>query len=509
MNYSPSLKVKAEAELEYRRRSKQSELEPHRQTLLDFTRYTFEEYRDAWFHRTTCRYLERFVSGQIKRLMIFMPPRHGKSELVSRRLPAYILGKNPDAQIIATSYSSSLAKLMNRSVQRIIDEPKYADLFPNTKLSGRSVQSIAYGTWLRNSDIFEVIDHVGVYRSAGVGGSITGMGMNYGIIDDPFKNRQEADSPTIRNNVYEWYRSTFRTRLAKGGGILLTVTRWHEDDLAGRLLEDAENDERADQWAVLRFPAVADGSQEEYDTRSEGEPLWADEFNIEFLQETETSLGDYDWNSLYQQNPTPSGGSIFKADYWGDDRNRYSVIDDRQSKTVIARWIFYDTAFKSGVQNDYSVGSVFELLPDYRIRLRHVWREKVDSAFLPDEIDTLAKQYNQDEKLRGVVIEDKGSGTTSIQTIQKSAPRWLNEIISGFMPSGSKEYRAKMASIWCKRGCVLLPYPDVSLPWYNETIDTKDGELFKFPASKNDDFVDTFTMAIIYLENYLAQGYHD
>jgi len=482
-------------------------LAEHRSGLLPFTLHTFPTYQDAWFHRTICDHLDKWISGEITRLMVFMPPRYGKSELVSRRLPAYILGKDPTAHIISASYGADLSRLMNLDVQRIIDSDEYRELFPRTLLSSSNVRNNKKGgSWLRNSDMFEVVEYAGMYRGAGVGGAITGMGMNYGIIDDPVKNRKDATSPTVSNAVWQWYTSTFRTRLMGKGSILLTVTRWDENDLAGRLLRLAEENPKADQWTVLRFPAICDGSGGELDKREEGEVLWPERYDLDSLEATRASVTDQDWSSLYQQSPTVVGGSIYKQEFWAENRNRYSIHDRRQENTVIGRWFFIDTAMKSKDDSDYSVIAVVEMLPDYRIRLRHVWREKIDSAFLPQIIIDLAQRWNHDEKLQNIVIEDKSSGTTVIQTLRLVAPEWIASIIQEFQPAGTKEYRAKQGSVWCNFDMVLLPYVDELLDWYNDCISDENGELFKFPNAQNDDFVDTFSMAILFLEHYLQQG---
>ena len=178
-----------------------------RRHMADFVLYVDKRYQMNWHHRLLCEYLDRFVSGEISNLMVFMPPRHGKSELVSRKLPAFILGKDPDTSIISCSYSADLASRMNRDVQRIMDTPRYQEVFPKSKLFGKNIRSVANGTYLRNSDIFEIVGHRGVYRSAGVGGGITGMGGEFIIIDDPVKNREDADSPTLREKVWDWYTS--------------------------------------------------------------------------------------------------------------------------------------------------------------------------------------------------------------------------------------------------------------------------------------------------------------
>jgi hypothetical protein len=256
-----------------------------RKGLLNFTLYTKPNYSVQWYHRALCRKLNDFAAGKIKRLMVFMPPRHGKSELVSRRLPAFIFGRNPNAQIIATSYAADLAFRMNRDVQRIIDDPRYGQLFPNTTLNNSNVRTVADGSYLRNSDMFEIVGHTGVYRAAGVGGGITGMGGDFLIIDDPIKDQEQADSEVYREKVYDWYASTLYTRAEGDAGILITLTRWHEGDLAGRLLAQAATDPEADQWEVFNFPALKEGAPDEIDHREVDEALWPDKYPVTRLKE--------------------------------------------------------------------------------------------------------------------------------------------------------------------------------------------------------------------------------
>jgi len=198
--------------------------EQARRGMLRFAQYTFDGYVTNWHHALVCDALDQLIAGTIKRLIVLMPPRHGKSELVSRRLPAYILGRDPNARIIATSYSADLASRMNRDVQRIIDSEAYRELFPASRLWGKNIRAGAGSTYLRNSDLFEIVGAGGVYRSAGVGGGITGMGFDFGIIDDPIKNRQEANSKVYRDSLWDWFTSTFYTRQEKDARILVTMT---------------------------------------------------------------------------------------------------------------------------------------------------------------------------------------------------------------------------------------------------------------------------------------------
>jgi predicted phage terminase large subunit-like protein len=283
--------------------------------LLDFTRYTMPTYRVNWHHVLTCQYIERLLRGEIKRLMIFEPPRHGKSEIVSRRLPAYFLGRNPDAEVIACSYSSELSTSMSRDVQRIIDTRRFRNLFPNTRLSGAG--SGSGGTWKRTDDLFEIVGYRGKYRSAGVGGGITGQGMNLGIIDDPVKGATEAYSPTIREKIWNWYTRDFYTRLEKDASILITMTRWHRDDLAGRLLLQAQTESDADQWTVLRLPAIRGTEDNPEDPRKLDEPLWPWKFDKAALEKTKRQDPNA-WAALYDQDPRPEGGAWFDGSYFKD-----------------------------------------------------------------------------------------------------------------------------------------------------------------------------------------------
>jgi hypothetical protein len=321
-----------------------------RRKLLEFTRQTMSHYHAGRHHRILCDRLDRFARGELKRLMVFMPPRHGKSELVSRRLPAFILGKNPDVSIIATSYSADLAQRMNRDVQRIIDSAAYRGIFPETKLWGRSNRAGIQGTYARNTDLFEIVGKRGGYRSAGVGGGITGMGFDFGIIDDPTKNREDADSYRLRDATYEWYTSTFYTRRSSGAGILLTTTRWNEDDLAGRLLKLAETDPKADQWEVLRFPAIATENPDPADWRQPGEALWPEKFPLEELEKTRAA-SEYEWHALYQQDPRPEGGSEWHPDHF---THGAFWFDDWPEKLVV-RTLFLDPSKGAhDKQGDYS-----------------------------------------------------------------------------------------------------------------------------------------------------------
>jgi hypothetical protein len=282
-----------------------------RSSLLDFTRYTFEGYRDNWHHRLLCTRLDDFAAGKIRRLIVNMPPQHGKSELVSRRLPAYILGRDPDTPLICCSHTTQLAEEMCLDVQRIMEDDSYKRLFPGTRLPER-------GEGKKTSELFEVVGHRGRYFAAGVGKAIVGRGFRLGIIDDPTKGREAADSPTQREGVRKWYSGDFMTRRRKDAGILITATRWHVEDLVGWLRTLSEDDPHADKWEVLSLPAVAEEVRCEGDPREPGEALWPDEHPFAEL-ETTKAASVYDWWSQYQQKPRAPGSTEWPDEHFSWD----------------------------------------------------------------------------------------------------------------------------------------------------------------------------------------------
>jgi predicted phage terminase large subunit-like protein len=449
-----------------------------RRSLLDFTRFTKPDYDVGWFHESLCRVLDKFAAGEIKRLMVMAPPRHGKSELVSRRLPAYILGKNPDASIIAASYSKDLSSRMNRDVQRIIESPEYHELFPRTALYGKAIRSVANGAWLRNSEIFEVVGHRGVYRSAGIGGGITGMGADFAIIDDPIKDQKQADSPTYRQSVWDWYCSTLYTRLAKGGkgAVLITLTRWHEDDIAGRLLDLAKNDPNADQWVVIRYEAVkeTEDGQALDDPRKMGEALWPSGYDEVALKRIKASVGSRVWNALYQQRPTAMAGAMIKRSwlkFWRELPARF----DR----MLTSW---DMSFKGSEGADRVVGQA--------------WGQKGADKYLLDRVcdvmdfPTAVKAFEafaaKHADIHEHLVEDKANGPAVIATLKNK--------ISGIIPiepHGSKVARLAGVSPDHEAGNVHYPDPSIA-PWVNDHMN----EMTNFPKWPKDDSVDAESQAL-------------
>jgi len=274
----------------------------------DFVQYTKPDYEINWHHDLLMDYLQQFAEGKIKKLMVFMPPQHGKSELTSRRLPAYLLGRNPKLKIIGCSYSSDLATSFNRDVQRIIDDESYQQIFPETTLNGSNVRTSAKGSYLRNSDMFEIVEHRGFYKSIGVGGSLTGTPADIGIIDDPVKDAIEAESITYRSRVWDWFTQVFLTRLHNDSQIIVTQTRWNLDDLSGRILSRMNHDKS---WTILSLPAINEGVTSIHDVREPGEALWESKHSLKRLMEIKVA-NPRAFQALYQQDPKPfEGGLVF------------------------------------------------------------------------------------------------------------------------------------------------------------------------------------------------------
>jgi predicted phage terminase large subunit-like protein len=447
-----------------------------RRRLAAFVSFTMPGYLMGWVHEEICRELDEFLAAVMAkkspRLMITMPPRHGKSELATRRFPAYAFGKNPDLTAISASYGADLSSRMNRDVQRIIESDGYRRLFPGVGLSSRNIRAVASGNYFRNSDIFEIVGHAGSYRSAGVGGGITGMGGDILIIDDPIKDRAEADSPTIREKVWAWYTSTLYTRLAPGGGILLIQTRWHTDDLAGRLLE-AERAGEGDAWRVVNFPAIATNDEPR---RRKGEALHPERYPLAQLSAIRSALGTRDWEALYQQRPAPDGGAIFRREWL-----QYYLPKDlpaRFDKCIIS----WDMAFKDGDDSDFVVGQVwgraggrFFLLDQTRGRMDFV-------ATLQAFLALAAKWPRALEKL----VEDKANGPAVISSLKAR--------VSGIIPinpEGSKTARAHAVTPLFEAGNVFIPHPQ-SCAWAADYV----AELLRFPAAAHDDQVDATTQAL-------------
>ena len=311
-----------------------------------FLDYSNPSYSRQWFHTLIAEKCQQLIQGTLgsDRLMLFMPPQHGKSEVVSRKLPAWALGYNPLLKIVGTSYSADLAQGFSRSIQRTIDSTEYSEVFPNTFLNNQRIKNDDRRSWVRNVDMFETVGYGGFYKAVGVGGSLTGTPADLGIIDDPVKDALEAGSPTYRQRVWEWYTDVFLTRLHNESKQILIMTRWHEDDLAGRLLKN-----EPEKWVVINIPAIREDMSNNEDPRKVGEPLWEERHSLQRLRDVE-QRSPRTFAALYQQRPVINGGNIVKRDWF----KHISIAEFKRIYHEEPIVFFLDTAYTDKTQDDPS-----------------------------------------------------------------------------------------------------------------------------------------------------------
>lgn len=281
-----------------------------RKEFINYCEVIDEKYQANWHHEVIADILQkalgRVLKGEDVRIILEVPPRHGKSDETTIKFPSWVLGEHPSIPVIVSSYSADLAEDFGQKTRDLMNSQSYQDIF-STRLREDTKSK---GRWLTQSD--------GGYTAVGVGGAITGRGFKIGIIDDPYKNREEADSDTIRAKVWNWWTSTFYTRQEGATAIIIIMTRWHTADLVGQLLEEQQRKEEAgetniDEWEVIRFPAIAD-EDEAY--RKKGEALWPAKFNLAKLEKTRSAIGVMDFEALYQQSPLNALHAEFKREYW-------------------------------------------------------------------------------------------------------------------------------------------------------------------------------------------------
>jgi predicted phage terminase large subunit-like protein len=440
MTKQPSLPSQAEAAQELLNRIRS------RRSLIDFAQYTFPQYEPAEHHRLIAEKLEAIERGEIQRLMIFMPPRHGKSELATKRFPAWFLGRNPHRQIIQASYNGDLATDFGRQVRNIFQEHRFRNVFGAVDLAQ---DSKAANRWNTNKG--------GAYVAAGVGTAVTGRGADILIIDDPLKDREEAESETRRETVWNWYTSTAYTRLQGMRAEILVQTRWHEDDLAGRLLEaEAKGGKK---WEKLILPAIM----------SDGGALWPDQFPINVLHEIKQTIGPRDWSALYQQEPSPDEGTFFKREWF----ERHTKIDEPHHFYLASDYAVTDGG------GDYTEHGVFAIGASGKIYHADWWSGQTSSDVWIDELLRLIKKWKPICAFGEAGVIQKAIEPMlrrrMIETGTRCRMEWLSSIHDKATRARGFQSRAAMG--------------EVSLR------DDDDGErilnqLLKFPAGKHDDAVD-------------------
>ena len=453
-----------ELELEKRQRARESF-----HTFLD---YVTPGYDRRWFHTLIadkCQALVDGTSGK-KGLMIFVPPQHGKSEIVSRKLPAWCLGRNPNMKIAGASYAADLAKQFCLNIQRTIEDPAYKTLFPKTFLNnGR------HRGYIRNSDYFDTVGYGGFYKAVGVCGGLTGTPVDLGIIDDPIKDALEAGSQTYRDRVWDWYNNVFLTRLHNESKQILIMTRWHADDLAGRLLEH-----EADEWEVLILPAVKEDESNTYDIREIGEALWPEKHSLERI-EAIRKRSPRTYNALYQQRPTDVVGNIILKTWF-----RHITLNEfKRLHTNEPMVFFLDTAYTQNSEND-PTGIIATCKIGYDIYVSAA--EKVLMKF-PDLIRFIPRWVRDNGYTfkSSIRIEPKANGISVVDQLQEVTGLNITKTPS---PQDDKETRLNAASPAVECGRVVL----VDGAWNEEFVE----EVCGFPSMKHDEYVDLLCYAIDY-----------
>jgi len=435
-------------------------IEPARWDLMRFVKLLFNDFEVKHYHKVMAEHLEAVERGEITRLMIFMPPRHGKSTVSSIYFPAWFLGRDPRRQVIMCAYNTPLATRFGRQARDIVSSPQFGAIFPDSRVNE---QDKSAERWVTTAG--------GVFVSAGIGGGITGWGADLALIDDPIKDASEAFSQTVKDNIWDWYCSALYTRLMPGGRVVMTLTRWAEDDLAGRAEELGQ--ETGEKWTVVRFPAIAE--EEDVLGRVPGDALWPERFPIERLEVIRGILGEQ-FASLYQQSPFVAGGNIFKKEWW-----RY-YSEDIRCEEVIQSW---DTAFKEEERNDYSVCTTWGYKHP-NIYLLDRYRRRMDFPELKRMTDVLAHKWRP----RGLLVEDSASGQSLIQELRRESV-W--PVIPYKHDGRSKEARAHSVTALVQGERVYLPE---GAGWVAEYVE----EMSRFPKGKHDDDVDSTVMALAYLK---------
>lgn len=419
-----------------------------------------------------------------RRVMFFMPPGSAKSTYGSVVFPTWYMGRHPGKNIITTSYGSTLAQRFGRKCRAITRSPEFDELFASRLVADNR----AADDWaLTNGSTF---------MSGGILAGITGNRADGLVIDDPIKGRQDADSPTIRNKTWEAYLTDLRTRLKPNGWIVIIQTRWHEDDLSGRILPKDYDGESGwiesrdgEPWYVVSLQAEAERDDDPLG-RKRGEWLWTDWFTPEHWAQEKITQGERNWSALYQQRPKPTEGAIFKR-IWP---NRYIPGELPPDAYFVHSW---DTANKPDeLLNAPSVCTVWAAsrLGYYLV---HVYRAWIDYPALKKAVINMAAAYPPTT----VLIEDKASGTSLIQDLRDD-PSGLP--IVGIEPDGDKIFRAEQCSGTFEAGLVYLPSdsPDVAPPWLRDF----ESELFGFPLSTYKDQVDSVSQALRYIHRNRAAG---
>jgi predicted phage terminase large subunit-like protein len=451
-----------------------------RRNLLDFTQYLWPQFHATQFHANYYRVLDMFAKGQIKNLIVTIPPQHGKSQGSSKYLPAFMLGLNPDLNIALMSYSTTFARKFNRHLQRTIDTDKYRGIFPGTTINSDNVVTMSRG-FLRNADEFEIIDRLGSFKTIGREGALTGNPVDVLIFDDLYKDAMEGNSPIVRENVIEMYKSVAETRLHNGSQQICVFTRWHEDDLIGwfenhhnvftlksfedvELIEDWQNT-----WAKINFEAIKESEPTELDPREIGEPLYPERHSLKKLQgarQTDSQV----FECMYQGNPQPKEGLLY------GQFKEYEKLPE----VIIKRANYTDTA---DTGSDYLASVCYVKGKDGLIYVTDILYTQEPMEVTEKELPLMLERND----IRDAMIESNNGGRGFARVIDEKTPR---TVVRWFHQSGNKESRILTNSSAVTEK-ILMPYG-----WKKKWPEVhRSFSAFKklFKANKHDDIQECFT----------------
>lgn len=420
-----------------------------RDSLLAYAVGMWKSYRTPPHIELLASKLMAVERGDIKRLMVFMPPRHGKSNLSSEIFPAWYLGRRPNHQVLFTTYGQDLADGFGRKVRNAVASEQHRRSFPECELAEDSASAKRFNT-----------SAGGVYYAVGAGGAVTGRGADLLLIDDPLKNREEADSRLMRDKLWDWYASTAYTRLMPGGAVVVIQTRWHEDDLSGRLLRGDED------WEVINLPAISEHNDAL--GRMPGEALWPEQYEVAALSTIRATIGEREFAALYQQRPAPLEGALFRRDWIHRGKSP-------RSGTRIAMGV--DLAISSKNTADYTAIVVMARDEFGKLYVLDAVRERVDFPNALRLIRNMADKWNP----KAILIEQVAFQAVVVQELlrQTTLP------IKGVVPDKDKMTRAQPLALRYEQGLVFHE----ELPaWFED-------ELLAFPNAQHDDSVDALVYA--------------
>lgn len=432
--------------------------------FLEFVKVMWPEFIHGSHHAKMARAFERVVKGDLKRLIINMPPRHTKSEFASNMLPAWFLGLYPHKQVMQISHTADMAEGFGRKVRNLVDSDIYNSVFPDTRLRRDSTAAARWNT-----------DKNGVYIAMGVGGAVAGKGADLLIIDDPISEQEGKglDSGPF-DAVYDYYMTGPRQRLQPGGAIIVVQTRWNKRDLTGRLVDSMMRNPDGDQWEVIEFPAILPS----------GQPLWPEFWKLEELEKTKISLDNRFWQAQYQQNPTSEEGAIIKREWW-------QVWDrDAPPNNIEFTLLSWDTAFEKHNRADYSaltVWGVFYLEDEEGVlRPNIILLDAVKKRVEFPELKAWAYEAYQEWQPDSVIIEKRASGASLIQELRR-----MGVPVQEYTPTKGNDKISRLNSVADIFASGFVWAPEAR--WADELID----DVASFPAGTHDDLVDTVSQAML------------